>query len=443
VLFFDSLGSAMPALSAETHALLDCLDDPAIIVSAEYQIVAANRAYQRIYHDHKEIIGRHCYTVSHRYSLPCDQSGETCPLRESQASGKARRSLHLHYTPHGREHVDVEIMPLPGAKGRSQYFIEIMRHSRIASTRPGAAELVGISPAFMRMLELLQRVAHTEATVLLLGESGTGKELAARALHESSRRAGAALVPVDCSGLTETLFESELFGYEKGAFTGANTRKRGLVESAAGGTLFLDELGDIPLTMQVKLLRLIESGTYRRVGGIEPLQANFRLVCATHRNLEAMVAAGTFRQDLYYRISVFPIRLPPLRERCEDLPLLAETLLQRIFPDKPPQLSADALSCLHRYDFPGNIRELRNLLERAALLSDNDHIYPHHLSDACQPRPLDNVFPYDEIIPLVEMEKHYLRWAAHHHHGDRASLAQCLGLSARTLYRRLREAGVV
>lgn len=435
---------AMYHLPAEVTTMLDCLSDPAIVLSPEYRILAANSAYRYIYRGQTDILGRHCYTVSHRYSLPCDQSGETCPLRESQAAGEARRSLHLHHTPQGREHVDVEIVPLRDSKGRLQYFVEIMRHTRIAATRPGSAELVGISPAFNRMLELVQRVAPTQTTVLLLGESGTGKELVTRALHEASNQAKGALVPVDCSGLTETLFESELFGYEKGAFTGANSRKQGLVEAATGGTLFLDELGDIPLTMQVKLLRLLESGTYRRVGGVEPLEAHFRLVCATHRPLQTMLKNGEFRQDLYYRISTFPIHLPALRERQADLPVLTETLLQRIFPDQTPRLSEAALACLQDYDFPGNIRELRNLLERAALLSDNGVILPQHLPEICAqtqaPAAPENPLFNGDILPLADMEKHYLRWAAQQHKGDRASLADKLGLSERTLYRRLREA---
>ncbi len=431
----------MHHLPIEAIAILDCLEDPAIVVSPEYRILAANRAYQRMYCGQTNFLGQHCYTASHHYSLPCDQSGETCPLRESQAAGETQRSLHLHYTPRGREHVDVEIVPVRDSKGRIQYFVEIMRHTRMAATRAGVAELVGLSPAFNRMLELMQRVAPTQTPVLLLGESGTGKELAASALHEASNCANGALVPVDCSSLTETLFESELFGYEKGAFTGATARKRGLVEMAQGGTLFLDELGDISLSMQVKLLRLLESNTYRRVGGLEMQQAHFRLVCATHRHLKAMVDAGTFRQDLYYRISAFPIIVPPLRERQEDLPLLAETLLQRMFPHKTPRLAPEALACLQHYAFPGNIRELRNLLERAALLSDNNIILPQHLPDACQTAPGT---PADapwgsNIVPLAEIENRYLRWAAQQHKEDRASLAQKLGMSERTLYRRLRE----
>jgi transcriptional regulator with GAF, ATPase, and Fis domain len=180
------------------------------------------------------------------------------------------------------------------------------------------------------MLDMISRVAPSDAAVLLQGESGTGKELAAKAIHDASRRAEGPFVVLDCSGLPETLFESELFGHEKGAFTGAMARKAGLVEAAAGGTLFLDEVGDIPLPMQVKLLRLLETGAYRRVGGTESLHATFRLVSATHRPLRQMTEDGSFRQDLYFRLNTFPIELPPLRERQEDIPLLAEALLQRV-----------------------------------------------------------------------------------------------------------------
>ena len=211
--------------------------------------------------------------------------------------------------------MDVELRPILDAEREVVAYVERLTTVRSASARPSAEGLVGRSPAFNAALSAVQRVAPSMLPVLLLGESGTGKELFARAVHEASQRAGGPFVVVDCSGLTETLFESELFGYEKGAFTGANARKPGLVETADGGTLFLDEMGDVPLAMQVKLLRLIESGTFRRVGGIETLQADFRLVAATHKPLQQMVADGRFRQDLYYRISAFPIDLPPLRER--------------------------------------------------------------------------------------------------------------------------------
>jgi DNA-binding NtrC family response regulator len=275
--------------------------------------------------------------------------------------------------------------------------------------------------------------------VLLLGESGTGKELAAQALHDLSPRHHMPFVPVDCSGMTESLFESELFGYEKGAFTGASQRKIGLVEAAAGGTLFLDELGDIPLSLQVKLLRLLETGTFRRVGGIETLRADFRLVAATHRGLKEMVEAGSFRRDLYYRISAFPIHLPALRERREDLPLLVENLLARLAPERGLRLNRAAMAWLMQYGFPGNIRELRNILERAVLLTDGDEVGPEHFL-AGQPAALSEAaggVEAAEIVPLEVAERRYLDWALARLAGDKRALARQLGISERTLYRKL------
>ena len=287
------------------------------------------------------------------------------------------------------------------------------------------------------MLGLVQRVAPSETTALLLGESGTGKELVAQAIHDLSPRQHALFVPVECSGLTELLFESELFGHEKGAFTGAHAAKTGLVEAARGGTLFLDEVGDIPLSLQVKLLRLLKTGTYRSVGGVSPRQADFRLLCATHRNLKAMVAEGLFRQDLYYRISTFPIPLPALWERRDDLPLLIETLLKRIPGAEQKRVSPEALVCLNGYGFPGNIRELRNILERASLMSDNDLIQPSHLPEECVMSGPDTAADPDAIIPLDEMERRYLQQVSSNFSGDRKALAERLWISERTLFRKL------
>lgn len=272
--------------------------------------------------------------------------------------------------------------------------------------------------------------------VLLLGESGTGKELFARAVHENSDRATGPFVVVDCSGLPETLFESELFGHEKGAFTGATTRKPGLVETAQGGTLFLDEIGDVPLAMQVKLLRLIESGTYRRVGSVETLHANFRLIAATHKPLEKMMENGEFRQDLYYRISAFPIQLPPLRNRVEDIGLLANSFLQRASTGKRRlTIEAEALTQLQRHSWPGNIRELRNVLERASLFADDGVIRSTHLpqaSVAISPQPPAST-PFDgsSLAQILATFK-----------GTRSELARHMGVSERTLYRRLKEQGL-
>jgi transcriptional regulator with PAS, ATPase and Fis domain len=233
-----------------------------------------------------------------------------------------------------------------------------------------------------------------------------------------------------------------MFGHEKGSFTGASGRKIGLVEAVRGGTLFLDEVGDIPLSLQVKLLRLMEAGTYRRIGGLEPLRADFRLVAATHRNLADMVREGTFRQDLFFRINVFPIQLPPLRERTEDLPTLITSLLSRLEPGRRVILSDESLDMLMRHDFPGNVRELRNILERALIMLDGNTIQPQHLylDTMKNGKAIPEPGPLEEIAPLENLEKRYLTWAAKSFQGDRKALAEQLGISERTLYRKLRHA---
>ena len=421
----------------ELISFLETHPDPQIVMGADYRILAANAAYRRLYAGGRNVIGQFCYSVSHGYGRPCDECGESCPLAASRASGEPHRVLHLHHTPRGEEHVDVELTPIIGASGTVEYFVERMLTVREASSFPAVSGLVGKSPAFNRMLELVRRVAPSGTAALLLGESGTGKELVAQAIHQQSGREHGPFVVVECSGLTETLFESELFGYEKGAFTGASQRKIGLVESASGGTLFLDEVGDIPLALQVKLLRLLETGTFRRVGGVETLRADFRLIAATHRDLRVMVERGSFRSDLYYRLSVFPIHLPALRERREDIALLAETLLARLAPGRAYTLSAGARARLQAYDYPGNIRELRNILERAMLMADGDTLLPEHLPPELAGETKGSMPDEEAIVPLETAELRYLQWALARHGGDRKSLAAQLGISERTLYRKL------
>ncbi len=424
---------------SELLSYLDTLPEPRIVVSRDYTILGANRAYLAHYHVAElPLAGRRCYEVSHRFKRPCDEEGESCPLKSSLKSGQPQRVLHIHHTPRGDEHVDVELTPIRNAQGETTSFIEMIHTVRTASAT-SEGELVGRSPAFKRMLQQVTRVAPSSADVLLLGESGTGKELVAHAVHAASPRAGGPFVEVDCSSLPENLFESELFGYEKGAFSGATHRKQGLVEAANGGTLFLDEVGDIPLGLQVKLLRLLETATYRRVGGVEPLRADFRLVAATHRDLRQMVADGTFRRDLYYRISTFPVMLPSLRERMEDLPLLIEALLKRIEAGRMLTIHPATLVCLSRYAFPGNVRELRNILERASLLADGDVLLPEHFPDPCeeQDEALTPRHQFSEIMTLEEMELSYLDWQVRHSGLGRRELAQRLGVSERTLFRKL------
>jgi sigma-54 specific flagellar transcriptional regulator A len=231
-------------------------------------------------------------------------------------------------------------------------------------------ELVGASAGVRAVRRMMSQVADTDATVLVLGESGTGKEVVARSLHAHSRRRNGPFVPLNCGAIPAELLESELFGHEKGAFTGAVSSRAGRFELAQGGTLFLDEIGDMPLAMQVKLLRVLQERTFERVGGSQTLEADVRIVCATHKNLEEMIAKGSFREDLYYRINVFPIEMPPLRERTEDLPLLVNELTARLEREQrgSVRFSAAALASLQRHPWAGNVRELANLVERMAIM---------------------------------------------------------------------------
>ncbi|KEA62852.1 Response regulator of zinc sigma-54-dependent two-component system [Marinobacterium lacunae] len=433
----------LQCITTEMGAILEAIAEPATLIGLDYRILATNSAYRQAYADDNPVSDRCCYEVSHGYNVPCDQAGESCPLKRCTETGLRQRLLHLHNTPNGEEHVDVDMQPVYNAEGDLVCFLEIMHCVREAKAVAGdEGGMVGRSDAFNTMLSLVHRAAPSEISVLLLGESGTGKELVARALHDSSVRAHKPFVTVECSGLSEALFESELFGHERGAFTGAVHRKRGLVEVARGGTLFLDEIGEIPLQQQVKLLRLIETGVFRSVGGLEPQHADVRLVCATHRNLKQMVEQGRFRQDLYYRISPFPIPLPTLKERIDDLPLLIEVLLRRLPGGTAVKVSKDALQAMRRYDFPGNIRELRNILERGILLADNgvidiDQLSPEVLS-VSEGAVVSGERPR-EVLPLEQVEAQYLRQVAARFKGDNRELAAKLGMSERTLYRKLRQ----
>ncbi len=448
-------GAAAPSQAAQPmQALLSYLEhesQPMIVLDPDYNILAANTAYQRQFGAvGKPYLGDKCYRVSHHYDVPCDQAGEHCPMKKALEMKGPDRVLHIHHTPRGPEHVDVELRPILDARREVVAYVERLATVRSASARPSGEGLVGQAPAFNAALSAVQRVAPSMLPVLLLGESGTGKELFARAVHEASPRAGGPFVVVDCSGLTETLFESELFGYEKGAFTGAHARKPGLVETAKGGTLFLDEMGEVPLAMQVKLLRLIESGTFRRVGGIETHQSDFRLVAATHKPLHQMVTDGRFRQDLYYRISAFPIDLPPLRDRVSDIPLLVHSFLQR-GDSGQPRLVVDpaAMARLQAHAWPGNIRELRNVLERTRLFADDGVVRVEHLPAMLGAVPMPAPLSPGAAPPLAqgvgrrgEIEDATIRQLLATTRGTRKELARQLGLSERTLYRRLKALGL-
>lgn len=426
--------------------MLEAYDCPAILVSPQYQILATNQNYRAQFGEIQIAEKPRCFEISHGYHVPCDEAGEDCPLATAQQSGRKERVLHVHQTPRGKEHVDVQLLPIHDDNKQLLFFVELLRTVDVASAEDVGQALVGTSKAFSDMLQKITRVSHSDASVLLLGESGSGKELVASAIHQGSKSKKNSLVTLECAGLTDSLFESELFGHVKGAFTGANSNRTGLVELANGGTLFLDEIGDVPLSMQVKLLRLIETGTFRPVGSSTIKHSNFRLVCATHKNIFQMIRNGEFRQDLYYRINVFPIHVPPLRERTEDLPLLISTLLRRISPKKEFFLTDPALKCLQTYKFPGNIRELRNILNRAIILSDtnliekaviqeclaiDEHDQDQHSS--IHQAPNDN----DNWVDLKTAETQYLQKLMRANDQDKNKVAEIAGISLRSLYRKL------
>ncbi len=336
--------------------------------------------------------------------------------------------------------------------------------------------MAGHSAAMQQVRALVEKVARSMAPVLVNGESGTGKELVARAIHEVSPRAAQPFMPVNCSAIPEQLLEAEFFGYRKGAFTGAAEDREGFFQAANGGTLFLDEIGDLPLSMQSKLLRAIQERSVRPVGAVSEQPVNVRLLSATHKDLGAEVHAGRFRQDLYYRLNVIQIRVPPLRERLEDLVAISERVLERIAQDAgvspPPRLTGEALALLGRYPFPGNVRELENLLHRAVALSGADTIdaadlglaspgvadepvadvelpmaRPHaepavFATAAHAPVPADEPLPRDLAAHLDEVEREILVRALERHRFNRTAAGASLGLSLRQMRYRMARLGV-
>lgn len=308
----------------------------------------------------------------------------------------------------------------------------------------GSARLVGESAGMAQVRKLIAKVAPTDSTVMIRGETGTGKELVARALHDQSLRSEMPFVAINCGALPESLIESELFGHRKGAFTGADEHRVGLFEVADGGTLFLDEIGELPKAMQAKLLRFLESGEIRRVGENDAFTVDVRVLCATHRQLEEMVADGDFREDLMFRINTFEIQLPPLRERPGDIPVLAAHLLKRFRPHARPDdalFTPAALRALTEHHWPGNVRELANSIEHAAILCDAGPVDEQHL-----PRKFDRRFHPPQLKAvsgphsLREIEMQAIHQALERNGGSKPKAAEELGISLKTLYNKLNQA---
>ena len=305
--------------------------------------------------------------------------------------------------------------------------------------------LIGESPSMQQVRTMIEKLARSQAPIYISGESGSGKELGARLIHSRSARAAGAFVPVNCGAIPENLMESEFFGYRKGAFTGAQDDRDGFFQAASGGTLFLDEVADLPLAMQVKLLRAIQEKRVRKVGSVTEEPVDVRIICATHKNLRDLVDKGAFRQDLYYRLNVIELRMPPLRERSEDIAPLVAAILRRLSGDTPPRLSAAALKALEFYSFPGNVRELENILERATALCSGDTIEvedlqlgPEEIHDAgIEGRGSETLDEY-----LNRLERQAILEALQKAEGNRTAAARLLGVTFRSMRYRLERLGI-
>jgi len=332
---------------------------------------------------------------------------------------------------------------------RQSLLREMGELKRELGQRESLEGIIGRSPKMQEVFRLVRSVAPTETTVLILGESGTGKELIARAIHHHSARAGRRFVAINCASLPENLLESELFGHERGAFTGAVAERKGRFQYADGGTLFLDEIGDMPLPLQAKLLRAIEHGEVTPVGSNEPLRVNVRVLSATHRDLEKLVAGGRFREDLYFRINVVRIELPALRERMDDLPLLVSSFLQELSKAhgrKVRGLTQEALTMLYRHRWPGNVRELRNTIESMVVMARGETLevgdVPRSISGRAEASAGQPGLLPVEALNLEEVERELIQRALLLYKGNRKNASKALGIGERTLYRKMKEYGL-
>jgi len=431
--------------------IINLIPEPFVVINKDYKIVAANKRYRDKYeHDDTEIVGDTCYHVSHHSDAPCHEHGEHCPLKSVFDTGRPTEVIHVHYNKHGgEEHVQLRAQPILDEDGNVKYMAESM----ICLDDIDKAEkiLIGRSNAMIRLTSLLQRVAPTRSTVLLTGESGAGKERVSEYIHQFSNCHKGPFVIVDCSTLGEQLIESELFGHEKGAFTGAAEKKTGLIESANTGTLFIDEISELPLPMQTKLLRFLETGTYRTVGGIQYKQVDVRIIAATNRNLRQMVEDNKFRNDLFFRLTAFPVEIPPLRDRKDDLPALAEHFLSTIEGGSAHiPLSENVIEELFKYNYPGNVRELRNIMERACILASLDTMTPDHLifeqftyinsKSEVVISPENNATIESSDYDFLNRsqgkhDKDRILGALRQCNGNRSRAADLLGVSERTIYR--------
>ena len=451
-------GLATP-VSIELQSLADSHEQPFVVIDRDYRIVAINRAYENTFGvSCDKAVGLPCYKVSHNNDAPCHESGEDCPHANLFEIGKTDSCIHVHQDGNHRPcQVRVTAFPLRGNNGELYMGELIQQLAEPRERRVNGRRMVGQSPQFLACMDQLKMVAAAQAPILLQGETGTGKELAAHFIHNHSPRRDKLFLTVDCTVLTEPLFEAEVFGHAHGAFTGSVGDRTGLFEQADGGTLFLDEVGELPLSQQAKLLRVLETGQFRRVGGRKARKSDVRIVCATNRHLWESVTAGQFREDLYYRIACLSVRLPALRERLDDIEVLAPDLLGPVGQtmNQRFKLTPAAIERLKLYNYPGNVRELRNILFLAATRATAGEIddatieavmqqLSHGRKHQGQAVPAETPQAATVSPPgiarnsLHEVEAQHISALLQQHHDNRRQVAAALGISERTLYRKLK-----
>ncbi|NTV49843.1 MAG: sigma 54-interacting transcriptional regulator [Geobacteraceae bacterium] len=429
--------------------ILDSVADGVFTVDDQMVILSFNRAAEEITgYSHDEAIGKHCYEIFR--SEACTIA---CPVKEAMATGVSvlNREVEIVDKSNNKKPISVSASVLVDSAGKARGGVETIRDLSFIHTLKNELHdkftfqnLISRNPSMRRLFDVMADIASSEATVFLHGESGTGKELFARAIHDLSPRRKGPLVIVNCGALPETLLEAEIFGVRKGAYTGAVENRPGRLELCNGGTFFLDEIGDLPLQLQVKLLRVLENKEYQPLGAKNPLKADVRFITATHRNLAEMVEEGTFRRDLYFRINIVELNIPPLRERKEDIPLLLEIALKKFntaYGKKVLRASPEVLKILLTHDFPGNVRELLNLIEQAVILCKGSEIGLDLMPKAflLESNGKEKVSRRrSSKSPEVEV----LCDVISRHKGNRTGAAQELGVDRSTLWRWVKSAGI-
>ncbi len=441
----------MQPTTHQTRIILDSIADGVFTVDRNWRITSFNRAAEQITGIRKEeAVGRFCWEVF-KASI-CEK---VCSLRDTMETGQSsvNRSIYIVTAKGDRIPISISTALLKDENGNVIGGVETFRDLSVVEelrkelqNKHSFLDIISKNKEMQRLFGIMEQISESDTTVLLLGESGTGKELFARAIHSLSHRKKAPVVAINCGALPDTLLESELFGYKAGAFTDAKKDKPGRLALAEGGTVFLDEIGDISPALQVRLLRVLQDRTYEPLGSIKSERANVRIVAATNKALEQLVAEGKFRQDLYYRINVVKLVLPPLRERKEDIPLLIDHFVRkynRLNGKDIQGLSPEAFPMLMAYDFPGNIRELENIIEYASVVCKDAVIRTEHLPDTLHSRDQGNHPSSQESRPKSasnwqDLERTYILRALHQNNWQRSATAKQLGVHPSTLWRKMK-----